>query len=72
MGVLVSLVDHIAKPRLIAGRSALHPLAALIGVIGGLHMFGIVGFVLGPVLLGLLQAMLRFYREMDHYREMSV
>jgi predicted PurR-regulated permease PerM len=64
MGVLVSMVDHIVKPRLIAGRSALHPLAALFGVIGGLHMFGVTGFILGPVLLGLLSAMLRFYREM--------
>ena len=69
MGVFVSTVDHIIKPRLIAGRAPLHPLAALFGVIGGLHMFGVVGFVLGPVLLGLVSAMLRFYREMPHYKE---
>lgn len=69
MGVFVSTIDHIVKPRLIAGRSRLHPLAALLGVLGGLHMFGVVGFVLGPVLLGLLSAMLRFYREMPHYKE---
>jgi predicted PurR-regulated permease PerM len=72
MGIFVSAVDHIIKPRLIAGRAPLHPLAALFGVIGGLHLFGIVGFVLGPVLLGLIAAMLRFYREMPHYKETAV
>jgi predicted PurR-regulated permease PerM len=65
MGVLSGLIDHILKPKLISGRSPLHPLAALFGVLGGLHLFGLTGFLLGPVLLGLLTAMLRFYREMQ-------
>jgi predicted PurR-regulated permease PerM len=72
MGLFVSAVDHVIKPRLIAGRAPLPPLAALFGVIGGLHLFGVVGFVLGPVLLGLVAAMLRFYREMPHYKETAV
>ena len=67
--MLVTSVDHVIKPKLIAGRSELHPLAAVFGVIGGLKLFGVVGFVLGPVLLGLLAAMLRFHREMAQHRE---
>jgi len=69
MGLLVSSVDNVIKPRLISGRAPLHPLAALFGVIGGLHLFGMVGILLGPVLLGLITAMLRFYRQMPHYKE---
>jgi predicted PurR-regulated permease PerM len=64
MGVTSSVVEHILKPRLISGRSPLHPLAALFGVLGGLYLFGLTGFLLGPVLLGLLTAMLRFHQEM--------
>jgi len=64
MSVVAAIVEHILKPKLISGRSPLHPLAALFGVLGGLHLFGLTGFLLGPVLLGLLTAMLRFYREM--------
>ncbi len=64
MAITSGVVDHILKPKLISGRSPLHPLAALFGVLGGLYLFGITGFLLGPVLLGLLTAMLRFYREM--------
>lgn len=61
--VLVMNVDNVLKPRLIAGRTQLHPLAALLGVVGGIHLFGVLGFVLGPVLLGLVVAMLRFHRD---------
>jgi predicted PurR-regulated permease PerM len=64
MGVTSALIEHILKPKLISGRSPLHPLAALFGVLGGLYLFGLTGFLLGPVLLGLLTAMLRFYQEM--------
>lgn len=61
--VLVMNVDNVIKPRLIAGRAQLHPLAALLGVVGGIQLFGVIGFVLGPVLLGLVVAMLRFHRD---------
>ena len=60
--VLVTNIDNVIKPRLIAGRSQLHPVAALLGVFGGLELFGIIGFVIGPVLLGLVVAMLGFHR----------
>lgn len=67
MAILVGTVDHVLKPKLISGRAPLHPLAALVGVLGGLHFFGITGFLIGPMLLGLLAAMLTFYRELPHY-----
>jgi predicted PurR-regulated permease PerM len=67
--ILVMNIDNVIKPRLIAGRTELHPLLAMVGVFGGVELFGIVGFVLGPVLLGLLSAMLRFYRKMPYYKE---
>ena len=62
-GVVVMNIDNVLKPRLIAGRARLHPLVALLGVIGGLKLFGVIGFVVGPVLLGVVVGMLRFHRE---------
>jgi predicted PurR-regulated permease PerM len=41
--------------------------AALLGVVGGLHLFGVIGFLLGPVLLSLVVAMLRFHRDVSLY-----
>ncbi len=62
-GVLVMNIDNVVKPRLIAGRAQLHPLAALLGVVGGISLFGVIGFIIGPVLLSLVVAMLRFHRD---------
>lgn len=61
--VLVMNVDNVLRPRLIAGRTQLHPVTALLGVVGGVQLFGVIGFVLGPVLLSLVVAMLRFHRD---------
>lgn len=62
-GSVAFIIDYVVKPRLISGRTELHPLAALLGVMGGLEFFGLIGFLFGPLLLSLVLAMLRFHRE---------
>lgn len=59
-GVLViSSVDNIVKPLIIGKESALHPLLAFIGVLGGLVAFGIMGFIMGPLVLSLFAAVFK-------------
>jgi predicted PurR-regulated permease PerM len=62
-GVLVMNVDNFLKPRLISGRAKIHPVTVLLGVLGGLQLFGFVGLVAGPLILALLIALIRFYEE---------
>ncbi|MEW5974300.1 MAG: AI-2E family transporter [Acidobacteriota bacterium] len=62
-GVLVMNVDNVLKPRLISGRARIHPVVVLLGVLGGLKLFGFIGMVVGPLLLGLMIALIRFYEE---------
>jgi predicted PurR-regulated permease PerM len=62
-GVLVMNVDNFLKPRLISGRAKIHPVTVLLGVLGGLQLFGFIGLVVGPMILALLIALLRFYEE---------
>lgn len=62
-GVLVMNVDNVLKPRLISGRSNIHPVVVLLGVLGGLKLFGFIGLVAGPLILALLIALIRFYEE---------
>lgn len=62
-GVLVMNVDNVIKPRLISGRSKIHPVVVLLGVLGGLKLFGFIGLVAGPLILALLIALIRFYEE---------
>jgi predicted PurR-regulated permease PerM len=51
--IVVSLVDDVVRPYVIGRSAALHPVLAFVGVLGGLVAFGIMGFVLGPLVLSL-------------------
>ncbi len=58
----VGLVDNFLGPYLINKGVRIHPFLILISVLGGLATFGPVGFVLGPLILALLFALLEIYR----------
>ena len=46
--------DNVVQPALIAGAARLPLLWTLIGILGGLETFGIVGIFLGPVIMAAL------------------
>ncbi len=61
-GVLgVGLIDNFLHPLLIGRTMRLHPFFILFSVIGGLTLFGVSGFILGPLALSLLFALLDIY-----------
>ncbi len=59
-GVGVSVSDNFLRPILISNRAPVSTLAVFIGVVGGVSAFGAVGLIVGPVLLTLIAALLRF------------
>lgn len=59
--VIVMNIDNIIRPRLVSGRTRVHPLLILIGVLGGLKIFGFVGMLVGPLVLAILVALIKFY-----------
>jgi predicted PurR-regulated permease PerM len=61
--VVTAVVDNVLKPKLISGKSNIHPVIVLIGVLGGLNLFGFIGLVIGPLLLAMLIRLLVFYEE---------
>lgn len=62
--LLVSLVDNVVRPWLVSGRADVGTLTVFIGVLGGLAAFGAIGLFLGPVILALIIALIRFTLEM--------
>ncbi len=62
--VLVSLVDNVVRPWLVSGRADVGTLTVFIGVLGGLAAFGAIGLFLGPVILALIIALIRFTLDM--------
>jgi len=61
--VVFSGLDHILRPRLIAGRIGLNQLAMFFALLGGVHVFGILGIVLGPVMFATADSILQILRE---------
>lgn len=64
--LLVSGVDNILRPALIAGRSQLNGLLVFISVLGGVQTFGFAGVVLGPLIVATAVGLLRGYRKELH------
>lgn len=53
--------DNIIKPKMIGKRSSVHPVIILIGIFGGITMFGVAGFIIGPVLLAMTATFVDLY-----------
>ncbi|TWT74789.1 AI-2E family transporter [Allorhodopirellula solitaria] len=55
---VVSSIDNVIKVYVLQGRSQLHPLFALLSVIGGVSVFGPIGILVGPMVVVFLQTLL--------------
>lgn len=58
----VGLIDNFLGPKLVSDAVKLHPVLVLLAVIGGLQFFGILGFLIGPILLAIFVALVDMYR----------
>ncbi len=56
--VAIVVVDNIIGPQLMSRGSNMHPLLILLSVLGGISMFGPIGFIVGPVVIALFIALL--------------
>jgi predicted PurR-regulated permease PerM len=61
--VVVGLVDNFLRPRLVGRDTKMHDLLVLLSTFGGLAMFGIVGFIIGPIIAALFLTALDLYGE---------
>ncbi len=50
---VVGLVDNFLRPRFVGRDTKMHDLLVLLSTFGGLAMFGIVGFIIGPIIAAL-------------------
>jgi predicted PurR-regulated permease PerM len=62
-GLAVSVSDNLMRPLLISSRAPVSIPAIFVGVIGGISAFGMIGVIIGPVLLTVIAALLRFLDE---------
>lgn len=60
----VATVDNVLRPILVSGRAQVGALTVFIGVLGGVAAFGPIGVFLGPLVLALVIALVRFAVEL--------
>jgi len=63
--LVIGTVDNFLRPKLVGDRTKLHELFIFFSVLGGLHVFGVLGLVLGPVVLAITLALLDVMRHAD-------
>jgi predicted PurR-regulated permease PerM len=61
--VIVSVIDNVLKPILVKGSSETPSILILFSILGGLTYFGMIGFILGPLILSFLLSLLRIYQK---------
>ncbi len=52
-GLMVGSVDNFLRPRLVGKDTEMHDLLILFSTLGGIAMFGIIGFIIGPIIAAL-------------------
>ncbi|MCD0462697.1 AI-2E family transporter [Roseiconus lacunae] len=60
---LVSSIDNVIKAIVLHGHSELHPLIALLSVLGGVPVFGPIGILIGPMVVVFLQTLLEILNQ---------
>lgn len=60
--LVVGTVDNLVKVFVLHGQSQLHPLLALLSVLGGIQSLGPIGILVGPMVVVLLQTLLGILR----------
>ena len=60
-GIVVMNIDNILKPKIIGDRSGMHPVLVLVGIFGGIQLFGVIGMIIGPVVVALCVLIIKFF-----------
>lgn len=71
---VISTIDNILRPKLVGQDTHMHPLLVFFATLGGLSLFGLLGFIIGPIIVALFLAlseiyMKEFHRQLKSYNE---
>ncbi len=54
-----SILDYAARPYLMSKRAKTHPLVVFLGIFGGIHVLGLLGIVVGPIILSVAMTFIK-------------
>lgn len=60
--LIISMIDNILKPLIIKGRVNLPLIFIFLSVLGGIKLFGLIGFIIGPLVFSLFVSFLEILK----------
>lgn len=58
---IISIIDNFLRPELVGKDTQMHPLIVFFATLGGISLFGFLGFIIGPVIVTLFLALWDIY-----------
>jgi predicted PurR-regulated permease PerM len=62
---VITTVDNILRPVIISGRTKMPALAVFFSVLGGIKLFGPIGFIMGPLVVALFVSVFEIFRNIE-------
>lgn len=59
---VINWIDTLLRPVVVAKKGQINEALALVGAIGGIYAFGLIGFIIGPLVLALLILLIEIYK----------
>jgi predicted PurR-regulated permease PerM len=67
--VAISSVDNIIRPLIIRGKMQMPTLAIFFSILGGIKIFGFIGFIMGPLVLALFISVIQMLQFVEEERK---
>ncbi len=67
--VVISSVDNILRPIIIRGKIQMPTLAIFFSILGGIKVFGFIGFIMGPLVLALFISVIQMLQLVEEEKE---
>lgn len=70
--LVITNIDNFIRPRLVGRRARMHDLVVFFSTLGGIVVYGVFGFIIGPIIAALFMALLEIYAlEFKHQLDFS-
>ena len=66
--VVMAFCDYVVRPKLVGGGETMSTWLMFVSLFGGIELFGFIGFLLGPLLVGVATVILRLYERTRRFR----
>ena len=67
--LIVGLIDNFISALFLKGKIKVHPLVVLFSILGGMEVFGAIGFLVGPVVVSAFIALMKIYPFIMFYKK---